>query len=463
MNSNYNNKIIELVCECCYPITTRDFIGTVIYDLYNMDKATSFYKVMKKEDKIIVASYNIKVSFKGKSYDIPTLIQFPKAFPKVAPEVYIEGKQEIGINTKNSDIDPTTRRVNTPYLRSWNLYSTIKGVIDDMQASFNKEFPIYKITSISKPIVNQSQFVDNSNSMMNQDFTLFSENSMQQPQVQPQNNFYSSQINSNFNQSYMNNNPHPPQQHYNNPYYSNSNPSLINSFSNNMQSNPNPLYSSSFNNSKIQSNCNQPFSQDNSNFGSSQISNSNTNNWVPSNSVVLPQTQNKFQNKFEQEIKKKLIEELKLSLESKIKEEIMAIKKQEEVLGNFKKEFLQFSENLSYAIDNKSKAEMLVSDFIINIKDEVAGLRDIISVNESNEIRLDNYSNFIKCKDIELIRYCAVEATIEDFISIIKKSIEKGIYDFQSALKIIREVTKEIIKVRFCREKLQRRYAYQTK
>lgn len=461
--TNYNNKIIELVCECCYPITTRDFIGTVIYELYNMDKTTSFYKVMKKEDKIIVANYNIKVSFKGKSYDIPVLIQFPKEFPKTAPEIYIENKPDIGINTKNTDIDSNTRRINTLTLRSWNIYSNIKGVIDDLQTSFNKEFPIYKITNISKPppIVNQNQFNDMSSSKVNQDFSLFSETNNQ-----PLNsNIYNNQFNNNFNQSYINNT-----QQYNNPYYSNSNPNVVGNFSNfnkptnNTINNPNTFYSSSFNNnSTFQNN----FNREGNNYGNNQIYNNNNNsNWIPSNQIVNPQTQNKNQfNKglIEQEIKKKLIDDLKISLEAKIKDEIMSIKKQEDVLNNFKKEFLQFNENLSNSLDNKFKVESLVNDFVTNIKDEVAGLRDHISMNEKNEIRLDNYYNFIQCKDMELIRFCAVEATIEDFISIIKKSIEKGIYDFQSALKIIREVTKEIIKVRFCRDKLQRRYGYISK
>ena len=126
-----NSQLMDKILECSYPPNTKDYIGTNILELYTIDKTTSFYKVMVNNEKIIVANFKLKVFFKEKSYDVPVLIYFPKLFPKVAPELYIEHQPSIGVNPKNLDIDQNTKRVFLGSLKGWNLYSTIKGVIED--------------------------------------------------------------------------------------------------------------------------------------------------------------------------------------------------------------------------------------------------------------------------------------------------------------------------------------------
>lgn len=95
-----NIDIYETVSSCCYPNTTRDYIGKNILDLYKANSSTKFFKVVKDNDKIMVASFKINVIYKSKTYFVPVLIYFPKDFPKSPPDIYLESKDNQGINPK---------------------------------------------------------------------------------------------------------------------------------------------------------------------------------------------------------------------------------------------------------------------------------------------------------------------------------------------------------------------------
>ena len=350
-----NNNIFEIISECCYPINTRDIIATSISELFNLEKSCIFYKVVVKEEKIIVAHLKLNIHFKSSYYDVPLLIYFPKQFPKHPPDVYIEKQSNTAINPKNIDIDAKTKKVNLNSLKTWNVYSTLIGILDEAKASFSKEFPIFKIAN------NQNDKTLQQNSQNNQSNQLMS-----------------------------------------------------------------------FETNKIMTD-----------YYLTQVKDS---------------TQNKIinQSSHENEIKKKLVSILKTSLEFKIKEEIIHFKKQEEILNNYKKEFNNFNDMLSNFTQNKNKAINMLTNYTISINNEILNFRENLNKLKFNTLTQDNYKSFISYTGQDLIYACCMEATLEDFMSIIKKSLEKRIFSFEDSIKLIRETSKEIIRLRFYKVKLSK-------
>ena len=437
-----NNQIFEIISECNYPMNSRDYIGMVILELYNLDNATAFYKVMRNNEKVIVAHFKVKVLFKSKSYDVPILIYIPKTFPKTAPEIYIENQSDIGVNPKNKDIDVSTKKLSLGTLRGWNVYSTISGVIEDIKVSFNKEFPIYKKNNTNTSVVSNNSG-NNTTNISNSNINNSIYNSSY-----GNNNINNSTYNNNINTS--NTSTIKSNSMYSN-YYNNNNNSNFNNYNNN-NNNINNINTSTFNNNN---NLNtSTFNNNNNNF------NNNLNNLKPNfNNMNLNNTTNLNSVHYESEIKKKLVEELKKQLEPKLKEEVICLKKQEDILLNYKKEFSSMGDSLSNLSGNKNKAINLLNDYIISINDDVNNLKDYIQkLNESN-LNNDNYESFIEYTNKDLIKVCCIEATLEDLVSVLKKAFDKGVFSYEESLKLIRETTKEIIKVRCYKENLVKLYS----
>lgn len=430
-NMSNSNSIFEQVSTCSYPTNSKDYIGSVILELYNLNKSTKFFKVVKDGDKILVAQFKISVLFKGKTYEVPVLIYLPKLFPKISPEVYIEAKSDTGINPKNKDIDQKSKKISLGSLRAWNNYSTLKGVIADIECSFNKEFPIYKISiGISQTInskddysylkVLEECFLDNRGNI---------------------NTNSNTNINSNYNQ---NNNIN-----WSN-MYSNNNLGLQNNsnnqvFSGNSNVNENSIY------------YNNPGNLTINNISTSQPKNYNIDYNKNFDNLIGNQQSyinNNLKINYKIEIKKKIIDELKKSLEIKLKDEVIQIKQQNENLINFKKELLLLKEKYIMFFNSKNLIENnmlnkknLMNDEIIKLKLATATCRD-------NILTQYNYEKFIDITGKDLLKVCAVEATMEDILIVMKKGFDKGIVGFDETVKLYREFSKELVKVKFYKEKI---------
>lgn len=427
MNSN---QIFDIISECSYPMNTKDYVGIVVLELFNLDKGTTFYKVMKSGDKIIVAHYKVKVSFKGKIYDVPLLIYLPKIFPKSPPEIYIENQTDIGINPANKDIDPETKKINVKSVTTWNVYSTISVVMEEIKTSFQNNFPIYKRNNSvsSSTYSNTNSTTSNTNSLTSvfQGINIGGSHGHDNKRIKSndfnnQNNYNNSNYNNIYNSTYQNNN-----------------------FQNNQNTQNNQNYGYQYNNNFGNNNNFNTFPTGNNN-----ITNITNSNYQPNQGRI----------NYDAEIKKKLIEELKNSLEPKLKEEIHNIKKQEEILNKYKKEFTNINESLAHVGQDKNKAVNLLNDYIISINDEVNSITQLVNKLKNNHLTEDNYQNFIEYNHKDLMRACCVEASMEDLISVIKKAFDKGIFQYEETLRMIRHLTKEMVKVRFYKEKLSKLYS----
>jgi hypothetical protein len=448
---NTGTSIFDQISLCSYPTNSKDYIGSVVLELYTMNKTTKFFKIVKDGDKILVALYRITVNFKGKNYEVPVLIYLPKLFPKVQPEIYLETKSDMGINPKNKDINATTKQMSLGSLRAWGNYSTLKGVIADIEISFRKEFPVFKLSTgvgtnsntdifnfknAEECLIEGTKTIDTNKSNWNQ---LYSNNNP--------NSVYTSNTNSIYNNSTSNSIPQVP----------GSNSNIFDSTYNNNTNNNNNLY----NNQPIYFN---PNNLDINNVNISQTSyssynpinnNNNLNNININNNIYNNRMNNNLNINFKNEIKKKLVEELKRSLEQKIKIEIGIVKSTDETLNKYKRDLLSLKDKYLIFLNSKNLIENDIIKKIDSISREVGEINLSIIASKENIMTQNNYSTFIQVQSLNLIKICSVEATIEDILLVLKKGFEKGVLKFDDSVRIYRDMSKELIKVKFYKEKIQ--------
>jgi hypothetical protein len=394
-----NNKysILEIANQCSYPINMRDLIVNVIYELTLSSNSVKYSKMTWGTDSIISLKYNVSASFgKTRNYDIPIIINFIKNYPYEPPQIFLDLGPNLGVNPKNSDIDQTTNKIITPSLKNWNQFSNLKFVITEIQKSFHKNFPIYKVTNKTQNVnnINKSTIVNSVGGISLGESIVFGYN----------NNNNDNKIS----QSVIGNSHSSINYPYNNSDYTA--PPSQNSWQNQQG------YNSSF-----------IFNNQNVNSGSKD-----------------------FQ---DEEIKKILILNIKTKIEQKIKDEKRRLNQQEEKLKNYKNQFSVQLENLNSYVNNKDKNMKEVGKIMENIDTEI---RELGTYNAKMQDRVVNTSNFMNCISIEnekVIHLISLEATVEDLISLTKKALEKSIISFSDALKFIRMISRETFKIKFEREK----------
>ena len=133
-----------------YEKSVKKVIQQLILDDFPNNKMYLFRKTSKISLPIliIIIAHNLKVSLKGKFYDIPLLIYFPDSFPLGAPEIYIEKKGkylQINKTIPNYFISQEDLRVNFQLYKKWDKSaSSINKVLKFLEDIFNRFFPVFK-------------------------------------------------------------------------------------------------------------------------------------------------------------------------------------------------------------------------------------------------------------------------------------------------------------------------------
>ena len=104
--------------------------------------------------------------------------------------------------------------------------------------------------------------------------------------------------------------------------------------------------------------------------------------------------------------------------------------------------------------NSKTSIENDIVKKIDSINREVGEINLNIIASKENVMTQDNYQTFIQAQNLNLIRICSIEATIEDILLVLKKGFEKGVLKFDESVRIYRDMSKELIKVKFYREKI---------
>lgn len=447
--------ILQTATQCAYPINMRDYIANIIYEITLMNKSAKYYQVVKNGENIILLKLNISTTFKNKTFEIPILIYITKNMPYESPEIYLERASDTGVNPKNTDIDQNTNRILTQGLKTWNSYAVLSNILGEIQISFNKNFPIYKLTQQNQPINTGYQSGQQQN-------TGYNYNMYQQPQV----NQYGGNTSSSTTGTNLSNTIYPSNYTGYNPYISQSQPqtgqnppptntiysnlnlykqptitnpptstyqNLINNF------NVNPMQQTIYNQPPTQNTAYNPFNTTNPNFVNVQNFN---------------QQQERKPDNVDFEIKKVLIEDIKTIIESKLREEQKRLKNQEEKLNHYKTEFTAQIEKYNKFVGNKNDINQFFHHLTESMENELRTEKTYIANTQDKVINSSNCVNYISVKDPHIITIIASEATVEDLIAIAKKAFEKEVLNFSDTLKFIRTITREQYKIKFYRDKI---------
>jgi hypothetical protein len=443
------NSIIETLSQCSYPINLRDYITGVLLEITNFSKTAKFFKVVKNGENIIVIKYNILTTFKERQFDIPIIIYITTNFPYEAPEIYVEKTSDTAISPSNTEIDPHTNRIHTAGLRKWNINIRIHDIIVEITTSFNFNFPIYKVnnSNLHKAPTIYSDMGLHSGGYGNVSYQQHNQGSFNPNQCNTGqcsfsniNDMSTSNI-GNLNQGYHNEGGHNKhgynQGGMNNPVFS-----QINYPTNQT------MYHTGYNNNQSM------YNQGGYNTQSYGGNNNIWENHLHTNQHNNPSLDNKSQ---EEEIaKKKLIEELKPILESRIKDELKRLKQQEDKLKNFYSELVSQNEKYSKFLEKREEIYTTLRSLLEKIQIEIKQINCILANSRDRVIDHQNCFSFFSIidKDVKIIQILAIEATIDDIQAVLRKAFEKNIFNFNETAKLIRLFTREAFKIKIYREKI---------
>jgi hypothetical protein len=105
---------------------------TAIMDTLNFPEKQSQPKTIPTKlgnDLIIVVYFPMSVPFQAVKLEVLVKIFFMKNVPYEPPQFFVDINPNIGVNSRNQDIDPSTGRIMVHSLRNWNQYCTFRQVL----------------------------------------------------------------------------------------------------------------------------------------------------------------------------------------------------------------------------------------------------------------------------------------------------------------------------------------------
>lgn len=211
----------------------------------------------------------------------------------------------------------------------------------------------------------------------------------------------------------------------------------------NIQGNLNPNSANNFSNP---SNENRRFSND---------LNNNQEKYDICNRIGLI---NKHKNDFtENEIKKILLENTIKTLRPKITEEVNDFYKTRNNLENTQNSLNTNITNLKNKIEQGRKILIAFENEIKSLDNSKLELKKEIIKDSNVKMNFENYENFVEIseKEKKILKLISLEITLEDFVNCIKLNYSYGKMPYENCSRLMREISKEIFKINYYKEKLQ--------
>ena len=160
------------------------------------------------------------------------------------------------------------------------------------------------------------------------------------------------------------------------------------------------------------------------------------------------------------DIKKALIQEIKISCESKLKEELKRLRSQEEKLNKYKQVFIAQIEKIKINLSKKTENEKTMSIINQELENDLSSKINLIEKLGEKNLNKENCFDFVDVKNPEenFIQILSMEATVEDMYIIVKRGFEKGAINFNDTIRFIRSLSKEAIKIKIIRDKIRKKY-----
>jgi hypothetical protein len=165
-----------------------------------------------------------------------------------------------------------------------------------------------------------------------------------------------------------------------------------------------------------------------------------------------------IENKNEDLLKKILIENTINTLTNKIKSEYICHKKINTQLENIKASKDFSVSNIINKIEQGKKILIAYENEMKNLKNLKSEIKEKIIKISNTKMSFENYKNFVEISENEekIIQLISLEITYEDFVHVIKKNFSIGKITYEYSCKLIREISKEIFKINFYKEKLEK-------
>ena len=362
---------------------------------------------------IIPAKYNNVV------YDISLLIYFPINFPLVQPEIYFHKYCTIKINPKCLNyIDEESLKINYNIFFKWeNNFQSFNNLIKEIYKQFNINLPIFTLNEkldesknnnfdcvLRKELCEEIEFKNIINKNINSDNKRI---------IQTEKN--NRKNNANINASNLSDE----KENMNKKSIQN-----INNKNNNIRSNinDNNNLNHNFKRSKtIMENMNQ--------HKNKLINNDDKKDFVP----------------FNENISKKCLKKLLiLDLYPKILKINDSINDSKNYLTKIKNDI---TKELNI-LQSKEKQAKTIEKSMNLIKNEIT-MNDIKDNNIKDKINFSNLDSFLKINNKKFYILQAKQKSIEEYLLIIKKNLEKKNIDFKSGIKLTRKFSRELFYIKY--------------
>ena len=391
-SKNIKTEIFSAVSLCGYPPNVTDSLIELITQIMNYPyvKSSPQYKIKTiNQEKIIAVRCPMEIPFNKKNYEVPIVIFFSKFIPLEPPKVFLEVSKGSAINPKTKDVDLNTRKILTPSLRSWNQFSNIINILNEIKNCFSKVFPIYKIKKNqtndgidSRPTLNTINFNNNRNDPFHKTINTININN---------NEFFNFVSNNNINDNKINDNKRNNNISPNNDPFANIASIFTENFLNNQNNNTgiNITYNNTFqnmNNSNNNNNNNNNNNILNLKTQGNQNMNRNINNFTNLNQLNIKDSNN---------IKNILIESVFDKISSKLFFEYKKLNQQNKTLNNYKNQFKTENIKMEKYILKKQDITNECTKDLYHLNNEIKKYNEYINKNKDNKI-LNEKENVVK-------------------------------------------------------------------
>ena len=475
----------------------KDYIANMIMQLMNYPKKTTqprhFIKNMN-QDKIMMVWYPMSVPFANKKYNVPIQIYIMKNIPYEPPQVFLEVVQGSAANSKNRDINPTTRQIITNTLRNWNQYSNIENAMNEIFSSFSNVFPIYKTSGTSNPPSQNSGYGNNLsgsgiyNVLNNAVQNSYQQNRYGPPQQKsayqpPTHSIYGRSMtlekkeesSNSFGGGIYGNNTNKNTNTFGGGIYGNNNNTNTNTFGggiygNNNNTNPNTfgggIYGTKNNNYIPPSNFyginnqnkNQYGNQWNNNNYNNQYGNNNQNGINNQYGNYNNQVQPNYNSNPDEEFKNILVNEVSEKITKKILEENQSLNSQNQKLKEYKIQFGEENDKIQNFVNNQFEIKTKCEEDMSNINKVIKEVKDYNDKNKEMTVNNENCLTFLDVIDPSALKVIANEASMEELILIVRKGFERKKISFEEAISFIRNSSRDLFTIKFLKNKVIRKY-----
>ena len=370
----------------------RNLISFLISNYCKPKNELYLFSRGKNLPKIILLKLIIPARYNNKLYEISLLIYFPVNFPFVQPEIYFHKYCTIKINPKCLNyIDEESLKINYNIFFKWeNNFQSFNNLIKEIYKQFNLNLPIFTLNGkLDESKNNNFDCVLRNNLCKEIEFK----------QIENKN------INSH-NKKIIKNEM-------------NENNKINNIISN-------------INNININHNLKKSKTIiDNRNHNENKIINNNEKkDLTPFNENISKES-----------LKKLLI----LDLYPKISEINYSINDSKNYLNKIKKDII----NELNILHMKEKQAKTIEKSMNLIKNEINSKDINNNINIKNKINLSNLDSFLKINNKKFYILQAKQKSLEEYLLIIKKNLEKKNIEFKSGITLTRKIAREIFYIKY--------------